>query len=245
MVDQRFKQVEEYLKRKIRWQALPVKNTTNRIYVSNDELILRLNAPANRSFGVDRQLEDQVLMSIQPFSWAPTVILNKPESGWCLMEFHGGNLSGSEWQGCYEDQLFDLMQDMHAIRNVPEFNYQQLFKSYESLLRGTPNYHKFEAMIDAFNDVPKMQAVLTHHDIHKGNLCLIHRCIVLIDWEYAGSGNPLFDLAYLFDQRLLSLDKISQLPLIKSSYLPCIKDALTVASEFNSYLEELWYLVRS
>lgn len=81
----------------------------------------------------------------------------------------------------------------------------------------------------------KEPQVVLHNDVVEGNLLKIDSKIKLIDFEYSGIGNPIFDLASFFTERVLT-NKQKELA-IKSYSFPIDKKELHIVSMF---LQNFW-----
>jgi thiamine kinase-like enzyme len=85
--------------------------------------------------------------------------------------------------------------------------------------------------------------VLCHHDVHGGNIVIDPALrLWLVDWEYAGLGDPAFDLASFASQHGLSLGESR---LLHASYVEAGGEVpwprLVLAGWAFDYVQWLWY----
>jgi thiamine kinase-like enzyme len=61
-------------------------------------------------------------------------------------------------------------------------------------------------VVDALNFLSQGKQVLLHNDLVEGNILKTKEGIKLIDFEYCGVGNALFDVASFLTERKLSME---------------------------------------
>jgi thiamine kinase len=147
------------------WQEIAKgsSNTLFRTTIEGENYVLRVNASDEFAFGVNRVREAQILSLIATQNWAPKVIENAPQAGWCLMRNHGASVTANvetkkavlQWMK--ELQLFSQKlkkesknydefekgrrEQNKALEITPAylsslyFDYQQLFDKYKSLFK--------------------------------------------------------------------------------------------------------------
>lgn len=245
-MNSRFKQVNRFLNKELNWQPLFQQGTSNELFEA-ENLVLRLNAPGSISFGVDRTKEKLVLQRILGQPWAAKIIHNQVDHGWLIMERSGNSLVDQPWNFHLESLLFSIMKDFQNIVSIPSFDFHSLFQSYRTKAENNPSLfsiEQVEELIWLHAQLPRTRQCLCHHDLHPGNFCMNGEQLVVLDWEYAGLGNPWLDIAYVWQQSLLGLDSISNLPLADGLSQKQIEVNLERASRFNTQLETCWYQVR-
>lgn len=112
--------------------------------------------------------------------------------------------------------LKDLTSLMNAINELHSLDIRGLeisgFKNvyYNLLLQGEypikGYYDSYEESISnrALAILEKEPLVCLHNDIVEGNILKVDSKIKLIDFEYSGLGNPIFDLASFLTERIIS-----------------------------------------
>lgn len=255
-----FQQVNQVLSEAVRWRPLAAASgTSNTLYqggVNGQLLILRVNADQELAFGVSRQREACVLDLLQGQRWAQQVVCNRPELGWCLMQHHGLALSDEAMNPAQQEDLLQLVQALHRVP-LPEdqtlyecclLDYPQLFLSYQQALnqleKPLPWLELLNRLVTLFAQLPPVALCLTHHDLHPGNLCWQEQQLTLIDWEYAGIGNPWFDAGALARYCAVPETALAALSSFTHLSVPEFKQGLAKAEEALQLLEQLWFKVR-
>ncbi|WP_432470987.1 phosphotransferase [Amphritea sp. HPY] len=244
-----FKAVNVFLGAPVTWLPIEGTGTTNalfRTHLPGQPLVLRLSADDTQAFGVNRQSEADVLTLIQGYDWAPRVLHNDWQAGWCLMSDHGISPKPQESRS-YTPLLLQAVRQWQQIITGPCFDYPALYQRYRDLFAGQKNsvwialLERLESINQALPEVPEC---LTHHDLHRGNLCLDDGRLVVLDWEYAGIGNPWFDAAALNRQFGISVEDIANLPAWQALSPTDFKTGLILSLWHTEALENLWYAAR-
>lgn len=229
----------------LNWQPF-AKGTSNQLYraVERPEWVLRINAPPSNAFGVLREREAEVLEAIQGSSWALKVLENKPDSGWCLMAYHGAPLEALSDQ--LTAQLLQAITQYQqlAIKPDAEFDYGYLLASYRAILQQPQALALLDALEKALNSLPELALCLVHHDLHLGNLALDGQQLVILDWEYAGWGSAWFDAAALSQSFAIAPEVIAKLPAFQALDLALFNQGLAIAEHVIASLALLWEWAR-
>lgn len=250
-----FESVNQLLKDTLSWQPITSTGTTNRLFsaqMAEQKLILRINAEENLAFGVSRESEAHILALIQIYPWAPKVVKNDWQEGWCLMHDHGASLAEEACQAISPLLLASINQWQKILPvEGSQIEYKSLFNAYQgSILNNfdgaaqAGNLSLLDQLIILFNELPQVPLCLTHHDLHLGNLCGNQTQLTVLDWEYAGFGNPWFDAACLRTQFDTPIATIGCLPAFRHLHLSKLKQGMTNAIELIKVLETLWFAVR-
>ncbi len=248
-------QVNSHLDSSIDWQPMAQDSSTNRLFRGShagQSLVLRLNADDKQAFGVVREREAMVLDAIQSYGWSPRIIHNAWQHGWCLMNDHGDSLqvehnSGKTPMNSLRNHILDAVGEWQEIVEGPFIDYQVLFERYRMALSTSADtlHELLECLQKAFQALPEVPTCLTHHDMHWGNLCLDDNSLVVLDWEYAGIGNPWFDAVNLHRQFSIDAQFISGLPAWQSLDNGQFLQGMELAVWLSKALDCLWYAVRS
>ncbi len=214
------------------------------------ELVLRLNAPAEVAFGACREREAALLAQLAGPGWMPAVVQNQPQQGWLLMQWHGERViqplvasdqalllaAVTQWQ------LIELSDERLTL------DYTALFTAFEPRVAGLPLEAPLQALIQgahkALASLPPVPQVVTHHDLHPGNLCQREGQLVVLDWEYGALGNPWFDAAALHKHCGISAERLAMLPALVALDQATLNSGLARAVWLLEVLETLWYWVR-
>jgi len=233
----------------VTWQPIKGEGSTNGLFrtnLSGQSLVLRLSADDSQAFGVNRQTEADVLNLIQGYDWAPDVLYNDWQAGWCLMSDHGASPEPQELLS-YTPLLFQAVRQWQQINTGPGFDYPALYQRYRDLFEKQNNSTSIallERIESVSRSLPEVPECLTHHDLHRGNLCLDDGRLVVLDWEYAAIGNPWFDAAALHRQLGLGVETIASLPAWQGLSAAEFETGLIRSIWLTEALENLWYQVR-
>lgn len=249
-----FDSVNQQLGCFVQWKCLETEGTSNHLFQGSDHqrvLVLRINAVQAMAFGVNRDREAAVLDQLQAYPWALEVVLNRPDQGWCVMRHQGVSLQGSLLTEIEKKQLLDIVSQYQQIKcgnSICTIDYDQLFTAYSTSLSESVEADYWLDLLrlleQTIEQLPKVPLCLTHHDLHTGNLCLREAQIKVIDWEYAGIGNPWFDAYGLYQYCQISEKEIYRLPAFQSLSEAVFLQGLSKAGQACTLLEQLWYKVR-
>ncbi|UTW12875.1 phosphotransferase [Marinobacterium rhizophilum] len=240
------------------WQPL-AGGSSNRLYhhAAAPALVLRVNAAPEQVPGVDRAREAAVLAQVQGQPWAPWVLhcAAKPSAangdGWLLTRWHGDSLA-APLDAAQRHQLRDAVAAWQGLElaSAPalQMDYDALLAGYGAQLVGLPMERALQQLVvRAAREIallPEIPAVLTHHDLHPGNLCLNEGTLVVVDWEYAALGSAWFDAAALVQRCGMRAEDIAALPAFAMLAAAPLADGLMRARWLGDALECLWYWAR-
>ncbi|ANG62996.1 hypothetical protein A8C75_11215 [Marinobacterium aestuarii] len=242
------------------WQPM-AGGSSNRLYSSvADSLVLRVNAAPEQVPGVDRRREADVLAQLQGQPWAPWVLhcavqpSAADDHGWLLTRWHGES-PVSELTRAQRAQLRDAVAAWQALELDVEgqeksmaMDYDALLAGYGAQLVGLPMERALQQLVvRAARELallPEIPRVLTHHDLHPGNLCLNEDTLVVVDWEYAALGCAWFDAAALIQRCGMKAEDIAALPAFATIDATQLADGLMRARWLCEALECLWYWAR-
>jgi thiamine kinase len=192
-----------------------VVNEVWRLFADSGSFALRRDTSMARTLGLDRYAEIDVLEVAAQAGLGPVLIWADPEAGLLLTEY----IEGSGWG---EDDLQNkqnlvrmakLLKRLHRVpkdsKTLKVANLSNYASHYAQQL-ATPEAERFAD--EAANLVEKWcsdssRQVLCHNDLVCGNIIDAGQGgdLRLIDWEYAGLGEPYFDLAVFLRHHSLSV----------------------------------------
>jgi thiamine kinase len=141
------------------------------------------------------------------------------------------------------------LRQLHALAPVHDLR-QVSFERQAAQLQaalpeatGAPVLHATAPGVFAALGATVRPRVLCHHDVHGGNMVIDPaRRLWLVDWEYAGLGDPVFDLASFASQHALTL---AESRLLHASYVQAGGEVtwprLLLAGWAFDYVQWLWY----
>lgn len=111
----------------------------------------------------------------------------------------------------------NLMKKFHGSNIIVDFDFDPLkqIELYKSQIKNLPI--KLEEFSDVFDQIKthRFKPVLCHNDWVDGNICFINDKTYLIDFEYAGNNDPLFDImSFLTENDLSNVQRVNFLELM-------------------------------
>ncbi len=175
----------------------------NRVYrIWGDEgqqWLLRIH-PARLQFSVDRQAEQHAWRLTAEQGFAPSLYYWDTDERFSLSEF----LAGAKLTQPAPAALADVLAQLHPLAQGERCDYLQRLDAYaptdgHCLQQPLSVWQQRAAAWQAQMASSRLPLGLCHHDLTEGNLLQRGRQLYLIDFEYAGIGHPLFDLASACD----------------------------------------------
>ena len=262
---------EEALRNAYVWEPF-AKGSSNSIFLgraknnlrqqASKTVVLRINAPAKDTPGVVRQRESDILDLIQTHRWAPHIICNEPEQGWCLMSYYEPlelTHAPEHLDNQYQRQLLAALNELQSVEaNATDlkYNYHELLDDiYQpiAIRRQDKQAHTWiKSIKQDLTLLPVLPPCLVHHDIHLGNLVLSKTLepnhpsaqLIILDWEYAAIGNPWFDASCLSRYLSMAPEDIHTLEIFQGVDRDTFNKGLAQANQMTEILQKLWYWAR-
>jgi thiamine kinase-like enzyme len=213
-------------------------------------LVLRLDLPLAAKLGLDRVTEIGVLKSASAAGIGPELVWADPERGLLLTRL----LPGRSWTE--EDiskptnlvRLGTVFRQLHSMPVVHKArDLRVVLASYADLLdtvKARSIYSSAEKLLDELASIDS-NTVFCHKDAHCRNI-IDNGGLRLIDWEYAGAGDPCLDLAVVAQQHQL---KAWQLNYLLDGYggspFAIDRQRLQQFCRLYDYVAVLWYMLVS
>lgn len=192
-------------------------NTSYLIAEGNLKLVLRLNRSA-AEFGVDRTLERTILQGLNEAPFTPTLIHYDERIDFIVTEYvNGSEIRPEDLDGHLED-IARLFGKIHAspVHTTSRLEPVEQARYYYEQLAGMNSrslswcYHVLESRAIPLPPNP----CLCHNDLLLENIVKCDTRLVALDWEYANTGDPAFDLAVFIE--CYQLDKRAQQHFLKA-----------------------------
>jgi thiamine kinase-like enzyme len=221
-------------------------NASYRVEQGGEQYVLRLDKPQAASLGLDRANEKRVCEVVAAAGLAPPPLYFDPAAGICLRRF----ISGRSWHRSdllmpgNLQRLAGVLQKLHSLPPAGNvFEPAVAARRYATQI-GTAaaaaiagRAQEIAAEIKTYSTA----GCLCHNDLVCQNMLEGER-LILIDWEYAGIGDPFFDLAVVV--RHHGLDRSSASVLLEAWLgQPATERAtrhLSLQCDFYSCLLQLW-----
>jgi thiamine kinase len=231
---------------------------TNRSWLvstGNSRFVVRLSDDSDRALQIDRDSEALVLQLVAGAGIGPEVLRCDPKHGILVTRYLGATWTEQDVHSLDNiDRLGKLLRRLHQLdvpAGVRKVDLASTAREYARTLleRGTHSSLTSPELREAADKVALQlskdsPACLCHNDVHHLNV-VDADTLRLIDWEYSGIGEPLFDLASVC---VYHRYRRSQRERLLSAYaVP--SDAvswqrLELACWLFDYIRDLWLAVR-
>jgi thiamine kinase-like enzyme len=179
------------------------------VTTSGADRFVRLARAGNQQFGADLAAEAQVVSLAAAAGLAPAVVRCDPAARLLVTQWITGKYGslGAGRTGQVIDAVAAALRQLHALVPPPglrKVSFAQQAGRLQALLPVDAQGPEFAALAPAVFarlDDNREALVICHHDVHARNMILdADERLWLVDWEYAGLGDPLFDLASFASQ---------------------------------------------
>jgi len=225
------------------------------VRTKQDDVVVRISNAADQALQIDRQSEAAVLAVVSEAGIGPDVLLCDPSQRVLVTRYLGG--TWGETDAVQEEniqrlgQLFRRLHRLSPPLGVRRVELNETLEGYFRTLqeRGIQPALTTKSLRDRASQVAlklreNSAATLCHNDVHHLNVT-DDGTLRLIDWEYAGVGQRLFDLASVCIYH--NYDKLQREQLL-SSYTSLTElttwHRLELACWLFDYVRDLWMAVR-
>jgi aminoglycoside phosphotransferase (APT) family kinase protein len=189
------------------------------LQVDGQQVVLRQDRPLARKLGLNRANEIRMITVLAERGWAAPVVWADVRAGQLITEFVPGVAWSAEelhLPGKIE-QLAGMLRELHRLPvDGPEFDLASRLRHYAKTIATSAaradvesGLQELESLSVASNGETGLIRIC-HNDPVAGNVICGEK-LSFIDWEYAGVGNPLFDLAALIEHHKLSAGEQARL----------------------------------
>jgi thiamine kinase-like enzyme len=191
--------------RDVQVEPLPGGHTNANYLITLDDgqVVLRIPGENTSLLGIDRECEYQASSLAASIGVAPDVLAHSKDDGWLVTRFlPGTSLTRNDLSS--EPRLSDVaitMKQLHVAGSIDTvFNPFHVVRNYHELVRTRDVDEPFDYDV-ALARLDRIEAVrafhptaFCHNDLLNTNFVFDGKLRVF-DWEYAGMGDPFFDLA--------------------------------------------------
>ncbi|MBI6548175.1 phosphotransferase [Xenorhabdus sp. VLS] len=239
------------------WEIRPLTGLTQGSYYITDgvrQMVGRAQTSLNRTLGVDRQRENQILRRLFSTDIAPKVMAMN--GTWLLLEWFMGTKIDAETLGqpALQQSLARTLVILHhhSPLGYPLKLKQQIASQWQQIDRKrlSPRWLRLHKFFIAIKMPTALKIAPAHMDIHPDNLLMTEEGLKLIDWEYAADVDIGFSLAVLFKGN--QWDEIQQQTFLDyyciraSGYsdIQRLKQQIKRWEPWVRYMMLMWYEVR-
>jgi thiamine kinase-like enzyme len=192
--------------RELEWEVLGGGITNHNVKVTRPEgvFVLRVAGKETGLLGIDREVEHAATLAAAGVGVGPRVVGFVEPEGWLVTEFIEGSIPPPE-KLRQPEQLARVATALRAFHEGPaipgRFETLEVVEAYRdtALARGGRLPDEFaeahalaRRIADRRADQPPRPC---HNDLLNANFIDDGERLVIVDWEYAGMGDPFFDLA--------------------------------------------------
>jgi thiamine kinase-like enzyme len=202
--------------------------------------------------GVDRRSECNLLAAVSAEGLAPDVLLCDPGAGLLVTRF----MRAGTWTRQAARETANLrrmgvaLRILHSLplrRGIRRVGFAAQARFFEGQLGAERCAHRALRRVaaTAFDSLGGRESIvsLCHNDLHHLNILDDGERLWLVDWEYGGCGDPLFDLASFLCQHE-STHEERQVLLGAYSGGAISIDLVEAACRAFDYVQWLWYRLR-
>ena len=185
-----------------------ITNRNFRVQIGDDAYVVRLSGRDTELLGIDRAAEDEAARAAAEAGVAPEVVAYLPEHQALVTRFVAGDhIPEEDLRG--EDVLGPVVRSIRAIHGCPpirsSFPVFRIVEDYRLLAaeRGVAipdaydDAHPLADRIEAAFARAPMPPTTCHNDLLNANFLRDGDHVWIVDYEYAGVGDPFFDLGNL------------------------------------------------
>jgi len=238
----------------------PIKHgLTNRswlVTLDDERVVVRISDESvTAQLQIDRQSEAAVLAIVSRAGIGPDVLRNDLEHGILVTRYLGATWTQRDAHSNENiDRLAELLRRLHALQVPSSVRTVDLATTVHGYLRtlderGIRNGLTLPSLRECADKAATQlrkgsTAVLCHNDVHHLNVVDGDR-LRLIDWEYAGVGEPLFDLASVCVYHRYRRSQRERLLSAYAANCQAISwQRLELACWLFDYIRDLWMAVR-
>ena len=220
------------------------------VSVPGQDRFVRYARAGNEQLGADLHAEGEILRLVAEAGLAPRVVRCDPSARLLVTQWIAGAKDDPSPGGCDRTirQVAPMLCQLHELEPPPGVRVVDFAVQVRRLEAALPTEAVRPALAACAEEVlsrlgPGRADALCHHDIHAQNLVTDPAGrLWLVDWEYAGLSEPIFDLASCASQLELSAAGIG---LLCDEYIRAggtVDPArLDLARWAFDYVQWLWY----
>ena len=225
-----------------------ITNRNFKVAVDGETFVLRIGGKDTELLGIDRSDEYRASLAAAEAGVGPEVVRFVEPEGWLVTRFvEGGPVPAGELE-----RVVEALRRFHEGRPIPgRFDSFRVVEAYAATAgaRGVRVPAAYGRALEPARAIERTRrdAPLKpcHNDLLSGNLIDDGERICIVDWEYAGMGDPFFDLAnYSINHEL---DEEDDRALLRA-YFGALREAdfaaLSLMRFMSDFREAMWGVVQ-
>jgi thiamine kinase-like enzyme len=229
-----------------------ITNRNYRVRLGGRDCVVRLPGKDTDLLGIDREAERAATAAAASVGVGPDVIAFEPERGCLVTGFIEARPVPPEELRTRSGEVAAALKAIHAGPLLPAaFSPFQRTRDYERTARergGTipAAYPEVRAIADEIEAALPYEPVPCHNDLLTANFLDDGERLRILDWEYAGMGDPLFDLANLAaNNEFAEPDEERLLAAYFGAARPELLAGLRLMRLMAAFWEAMWAVVQS
>ena len=177
-----------------------ITNHNFKVIVGGERFALRVGGKDTELLGIDRALEHQATRAAAVLGLGPDVVAFAETDGYLVTAFVEGETAGIG--SVSPGEAASLLRRLHAAPPIPgRFDAFRVVETYADTARtaGVDLPKGFEAAKETADRIEQRRGPVElrpcHNDLLAANFIRDGERLWIVDWEYAGMGDPAFDLA--------------------------------------------------
>ncbi len=231
-----------------------ITNRNYKVSVDGESFVLRIGGKDTELLGIDRHAEHEASCVAAELGIGPDVVRFLEPEGYLVTRFvEGAPVPPEELRR--PERLRELAHTLRRVHDGPairsRFDSFRVVEQYcaTAVAHGVAIPSAFaeaKDVADAIERARGPQPLSTcHNDLLNANLIRAGETLVIVDWEYAGMGDALFDLANLAANHELGEDEERELlAAYRDEPRPGDPDALRLLRYMSDFREAMWGIVQ-
>ena len=220
-----------------------ITNRNFRVEVGGEIFVLRIGGEDTQLLGIDRSAEHAASRVAAELGLAPEVVAFLEPEGYLVTRYVDGVVGKVDVA-----QVGAALRQLHDGPAIPSrFDSFRVVKAYRAIAdeRGVSVPSAYEHASELAHRVEQRRRSVTpcpcHNDLLNANFIDDGRRLWLVDWEYAGMGDPYFDLGNFAVNHELDADGEH---LLLESYGSGDGEALVLMRFMSDFREAMWGVVQ-
>ncbi len=224
-----------------------ITNHNFKVVTGGAAFALRVAGKDTALLGIDRSIEHEATLAAASLGLGPEVVAFVEPEGYLVTEFLEGETAEVGSVGAAE--AAGLLRRLHAAPGISgRFDPFRVVESYAETARaaGRPapkGFTRAKAVADEIERrLGRVELRPCHNDLLAANFIRDEERLWIVDWEYAGMGDPAFDLANFAVNHELDPDGDREL---LEAYGAADADAHTLMRFMSDFREAMWGVVQN